>query len=425
MAVAGRIGDMQDLFSPPSNARTGQSTMHWTPTRTAGLTRLQAFAPAAGRAYARNRNVDRGPGDRSNVSALSPWIRRRLISEEEVVAAVLHRHSISAAEKFIQEVFWRTYWKGWLEMRPDVLTRFNVGRLDLKARLARDAKLKSDLDRATSGETGIACFDAWARELVEIGWLHNHARMWFASIWIFTLNLPWQLGADFFYKHLLDADPASNTLSWRWVAGLHTTGKHYLAKAANIREGTLGRFDPAGQLNEQAPPLFEEPLPLSLRAITPPDVVSERRVAVLLHDDDLHLESLAIRADIVGLACLNTACVGDPQSPAMRFARGACDDGLQRASLHCGVEAQARSLGVEEGAAWAKALGVKEVVTPYAPVGLTSWALDDLANTLAREGVRLVRLRRDFDTRAWPHAKAGYFKFKEVIPKLIAQGGLG
>jgi deoxyribodipyrimidine photo-lyase len=236
--------------------------------------------------------------------------------------------------------------------------------------------------------------------------------MWFASIWIFTLKLPWQLGADFFYKHLLDADPASNTLSWRWVAGLHTTGKHYLARAANIREKTLGRFDPAGQINEQALPLFEGSLPPSPQALAPPDVVSERRVALLLHDDDLHPESLAIPADVVGLACLSTACVGDPQSPATLFARGALDDGLQRASRYYSVEAQAGSLGAEGVAAWAKALGVKEVVTPYAPIGLISWALDDLATSLAGEGVRLVRLRRGFDSRAWPHAKAGFFKFK-------------
>ena len=52
--------------------------------------------------------------------------------------------------------------------------------------------------------------------------------MWFASIWIFTLKLPWQLGADFFMQNLLDGDPASNTLSWRWSAGIHTKGKNYI-----------------------------------------------------------------------------------------------------------------------------------------------------------------------------------------------------
>jgi deoxyribodipyrimidine photo-lyase len=168
---------MTSLFSAYGSAHDAPRTVTWTPTRAAGLARLDAFLPHAGRAYAARRNEDRGPGDRSNVSCLSPWIRRRLITEEEVIAAVLRRHSFAAAEKFVQEVYWRTYWKGWLEMRPDVLVRFNAQRLVLKEAIIDDAPLRTSLERATAGQTGIACFDAWACELVETGWLHNHARM--------------------------------------------------------------------------------------------------------------------------------------------------------------------------------------------------------------------------------------------------------
>ncbi len=85
--------------------------------------------------------------------------------------------------------------------------------------------MRARWEQATTGRTGLACFDAWARELLDVGYLHNPARMWFASLWIFTLELPWALGADFFLRHLLDGDPASNTLSWRWVGGLQTPGK--------------------------------------------------------------------------------------------------------------------------------------------------------------------------------------------------------
>ncbi|WP_238189582.1 FAD-binding domain-containing protein [Methylobacterium frigidaeris] len=80
--------------------------------------------------------------------------------------------------------------------------------------------------------------------------------MWFASIWIFSLRLPWELGAEFFLRRLLDGDPASNTLSWRWVAGLHTRGRPYLARRDNIRDFTEGRHDPAG-LDEGAAPSRE------------------------------------------------------------------------------------------------------------------------------------------------------------------------
>ena len=74
--------------------------------------------------------------------------------------------------------------------------------------------------------------------------------MWFASIWIHTLELQWELGADFFLKHLLDGDPASNTLSWRWVAGKHTKGKMYIADENNIKKFTLDRFKPQNKLNQ-------------------------------------------------------------------------------------------------------------------------------------------------------------------------------
>jgi hypothetical protein len=399
-----------DAFDEPAPTL---ASVDWTPTRAAGLARLAAFLPCAGRAYARDRNFDLGPTDRTNVSALSPWIRRRLITEEEIVAAVLVRHSFPAAEKFIQEIFWRSYWKGWLEMRPGVLARFNQERKALREAWAGEARLRS----AVEGRTGIECFDAWVKELVEFGWLHNHARMWFASIWIFTLRLPWQLGADFFYKHLLDADPASNTLSWRWVAGLHTRGKHYLARAANIRDKTHGRFDPANQLDEEAEPLTE-PFDLQAAAKLPSgDETTKSRVALLLTEEDLHPESWSPAADVAGCAALCSASVAAPNSPAARFSEAALDDGLQRAVAHFGGAAE--RINLDQVVAWAKSLAVEEVVTAYAPQGLVRWSLDLLQQQLAQEGIRLVRLQRRFDARVWPHARAGFFKLKEKIPSLI------
>ena len=120
--------------------------------------------------------------------------------------------------------------------------------------LVTQSGLRQACELACFGQTGIECFDTWARELTTTGYLHNYARMWFASIWIFTLKLPWQLGPDFFLRHLLDGDTASNTLSWRWVAGLQTVGKTYLARAANISRYTGGRFKPTRHAIEGLPP---------------------------------------------------------------------------------------------------------------------------------------------------------------------------
>ena len=167
------------------------------PSRDVALERLAHFVPLAGRLYDAGRNTDAGPNQHSSVSRLSPYVRHRLITEQEIIAQVLAQHSLPAAEKFVQEVLWRTYWKGWLEMRPSVWSRFLQER-DRQQNAFHDHRAIAD---AENGQTGIEGFDDWAKELVETGYLHNHARMWFASIWIFTLRLPWALGADFFMRH--------------------------------------------------------------------------------------------------------------------------------------------------------------------------------------------------------------------------------
>ena len=225
------------------------------------ITRFEAMLPKLGKSYAANRNFDRGKGKHGSVTILSPWIRHRVILEQEIVGRVLTAHGFLKAEKFIQEVFWRTYWKGWLEMRPSVWTDYLTERDQALLDLAED----NSLSNALAGETGIDCFDYWVQELKETNYLHNHARMWFASIWVFTLKLPWTIGADLFMRFLLDGDPASNTLSWRWVAGLQTQGKNYLARAGNIEKYTEGRFNPQNKLATVADPISLSPHPDPIR----------------------------------------------------------------------------------------------------------------------------------------------------------------
>ena len=395
------------------------------PTRSAGLAALSDFVPRAGRDYASDRNHDTGPEHRTNVSVLSPYIRHRLVTEAEVVQAVLAVHSPQASEKFVQEVFWRTYWKGWLELRPEAWRRY---RADV-ARMLPDAD--SAYTDAVAGRTGIACFDAWATELVDTGYLHNHTRMWFASIWIFTLGLPWQLGADFFLRHLYDGDPASNTLSWRWVAGLQTKGKTYLATADNISRYTDGRFSPKG-LATSAVALTEEPIP----APAPLDAsvaVPSGRVGLLLHEDDLHPETLlcAVSSEtrvgaVAGFSAVRGRSRASVAEPVIEFTEAAMTDALTRASGHFDVATT--SLGELTAAAvldWATASDVATVLTPHAPIGPAQEQLAGLESELSESGVALIRVRREWDTSAWPHARRGYFGFRENIPQLIRQQGLG
>src|SRR5210317_2029872 len=221
------------------------------PSRSAALQQLQAFVDNHLSLYARDRNFDFGPYQRTNTSCLSPYVTHGILSENEIINLSLKIFSYTNIEKFIQEVLWRTYWKGWLERRPSVWTDFINDLKYLKPDYESDKNLKA----AVNGNTDIDCFNDWVHELQETGYLHNHTRMWFASIWIFTLNLPWQLGAEFFMKHLYDGDAAANTLGWRWVAGIQTQGKNYLASEWNIKKFTNNRFSNI-KLNENAPPII-------------------------------------------------------------------------------------------------------------------------------------------------------------------------
>jgi deoxyribodipyrimidine photo-lyase len=391
------------------------------PTRTAGLERLSRFVPRAGADYARRRNHDLGPGAHQHVSTLSPWIRHRLVLEAEVISAVLGRHSLSAAEKFIQEVYWRTYWKGWLEMRPAVWDMYQAGLRSALDHVQTQSGLRRNWEDACTGQTGIDGFDDWARELVQTGYLHNHARMWFASIWIFTLRLPWELGADFFMRHLLDGDPASNTLGWRWVAGLQTKGKTYLARADNIETYTEGRFRPKG-LSGTAIPLDGPDAP-RVPLPQPTRFDADQPAALLLHDDDLS-PAFVFEQGLAPVAttCLVTTAGRSPLHVAPHldsFVTGAMADATSRWAERLG-DVSAPQRDIAGLADWARRTGTRQIVTPHAPIGPNATALRQLETALAPDGIRLIRVMRDFDRHAWPHATAGFFKFKEKIPQLVA-----
>ena len=153
--------------------------MNFKNSREGALAELNSFTDNEISNYSRDRNFDYGPENRKNVSMLSPYITHRLITEYEVVKKVLRKFPYQKVEKYIQEIFWRIYWKGWLELRPDVWSDFLD---DLK-------KINEDKNylQAINGETEIECFNDWVRELKKYNYLHNHTRMWFASIWIFSL----------------------------------------------------------------------------------------------------------------------------------------------------------------------------------------------------------------------------------------------
>lgn len=377
------------------------------PGRGEALTRLENFLPAAGKNYARTRNTDKGSLEANGVSGLSPYLRRRVLTEGEVCEAVVRAHGEDAAEKFLQEVCWRTYWKGWLELRPSVWSMYTRSLADRQRQAEVDRELGASLAAALDGETDYACFNHWVRELRDTGYLHNHSRMWFAGIWIYALGLPWELGADFFARNLLDGDPASNTLSWRWVAGLHTRGKRYKPRASNIRRYTGGRFEELRDIAwiHDGPEYVE--LPKASIPEMPAGELPESFSLLLCADDwamDLP-EALRTGTERVILLWMDAwPPTWSPADHVRAFEAATRADVRARWSEVAEVEEMSMS---EFEAAWPE-MNAAETVMPTIPTGPRK---DRLEEIWTRTGARPATWIREWDRHAWPCATAGFFRF--------------
>ena len=352
--------------------------------------------------YSKLRNFDLGPEGRSNVSCLSPYITHGIVSEKEIIKKSLDKFSFAKNEKFIQEVLWRTYWKGWLELRPNV---WNDYLIELK-KIREDFKDNKEYLNAIEGKTNIECFNYWVNELKENNYLHNHTRMWFASIWIFTLELPWQLGAEFFMQHLYDGDAASNTLGWRWVAGIQTQGKHYLASEWNIKKFTNNRFQNI-KLNENAPPKISEKTYSIIRQdfSNPQDI---ERKNLVVFENNLSFEITDFKENnfkkIYIVAVKNENRSIKLSEKSVKFKSLLINDQQQRLkdnSIECEV------------------IDISEIKNIENCFGLYPTVGENL-DYLNSNNIKLDFLYRDLDRFSWQYCNKGFFNFKNYIPKIIS-----
>ena len=368
--------------------------------RNGALKKLDNFINAELPNYNFKRNFDLGPDDKSNVSCLSPYISHRLITEYEVAKIVLAKFPYQKVEKYIQEIFWRVYWKGWLELRPQVWSDFTE---DLKA-LKEDDNYK----KAINGETQIKCFNDWVNELKENNYLHNHTRMWFASIWIFTLNLPWQKGAEFFMKHLFDGDAASNTLSWRWVAGLQTKGKHYVAQAWNISKFTNNKYQNV-KLNENALPLTDKrEYKLSPINLDYDDNANEN---LLVFENELNLENHKLKnyKNIYLILLTNEVRKIKLEKKVLDFKTQIINDQKKRLD-------QIKVINETELQSSAKETISFDVIHPS--IGENYSYLNSLRKKL---NLKLSFILNEEDKFSWQFSNKGYFNFKNNIPNILSK----
>ena len=376
--------------------------MNFKPSRTFAEELMNEFIENNLVNYSKLRNFDYGPDKRSNVSCLSPYVTHGVISEVELIKKSLNKYSFVKNEKFIQEIMWRTFWKGWMELRPDVWTDYL-----LELNQIRD-KYKNDQDykKAVEGSTEIQCFNEWVGELKENNYLHNHARMWFASIWIFTLELPWQLGAEFFMQHLYDGDPASNTLGWRWVAGIQTQGKNYLASEWNIKKFTDNRFKNIKLKENASPKKVEKFYPIIKKDFTNPDIEEGKNLLVFENSLSLELSELINNKfnKIKLITNQNQNRKIKLSEKTMNFKTQLFEDQKKRLkdkSLECEI------LDVSE---------IEDIADSYLLYPTVGETLDYIDSKKFSE---VKFLYRELDQFSWQYCNKGFFNFKNYIPKII------
>jgi len=377
--------------------------MNFKPSRTFALEKLDNFINKNLIDYSKLRNFDYGPENRTNVSGLSPYISHGIINEIEIINKSLKKYSFVKNEKFIQEILWRVYWKGWLELRPNVwLDYLN----DLK-KIKENFKNNQNYLIAIDGKTNIECFNYWVNELKENNYLHNHARMWFASIWIFTLKLPWQLGAEFFLQHLYDGDAASNTLGWRWVAGIQTKGKNYLASEWNIKKFTNNRFQNI-KLNENAIPILSE----KNYSINNKDFVNVEILenqSLLVFENNLSFETTDFQdikfKKILLIDHKNNYRTINLSESVTNFKSGLLEDQkkrLEEKSINCEI------------------ININEIKNITENIYAIYPSIGENLDFINLNGLKNIQfLYRKLDQFSWQYCNKGFFNFKNYIPKII------
>ena len=260
---------------------------------------------------------------------------------------------------------------------------------------------------AIEGKTSIECFNYWVGELKENNYLHNHSRMWFASIWIFTLGLPWQLGAEFFMQHLYDGDAASNTLGWRWVAGIQTQGKPYIASEWNIKKFTNNRFQSI-KLNENIIPITSNKTYSIINKDFTNVKISEDKT-LLIFENSLSFEITDFKNNkfkkIILIDHKNNYRSINLSEKVIKFKSNLLEDQkkrLEEKSINCEIVDINKIKNISENI---------YAIYPCVGENLDFIKLNKIKN--------IQFLYRELDKFSWQYCNKGFFNFKNYIPKII------
>ena len=379
--------------------------MNFEPSREFAIKKLKDFIDKNLHEYSKLRNFDFGPEQRKNVSSISPYITHGVLSETEVIKNSLKKFSFTKNEKFVQEVLWRIYWKGWLELRPMVWSDYII---ELK-KLKKDFYTNKNYLNAIEGKTNIECFNYWISEIKKYNYLHNHARMWFASIWIFTLNLPWQLGAEFFMKYLLDGDSASNTLGWRWVAGVQTKGKNYIASEWNIKKFTNNRFSQI-KLNENPQPIIDN----KNYSISKKD---------FLNNEINNFDNLIVFENNLSIECSDFKELDFKNIYLVKKNNDTREIKLDEKVLKFKEDLISdQKIRLENQSSKIEIINVKDLKNLVGNNIALYPSIGEINDFLISNNLKNIKyLYRKIDQYAWKYCNKGFFNFKNYIPKIVTE----
>jgi deoxyribodipyrimidine photo-lyase len=190
---------------------------------------------------------------------LSTYITRGILTLPQIKESILDRYTVEDCYKLIFELAWREYWQREWTVRGDSIFS------DIKA---TQKNTVSDLLPAAifNADTSINAIDAGIRQLYKTGYIDNHMRLWISGLTCNVAHTNWRQPAAWMYYHLLDGDPASNSLSWQWVAGTFSS-KNYLPAQVNINK--YSRTIQSGTFLDQS---YE-----ALAEIETPNIMSARK----------------------------------------------------------------------------------------------------------------------------------------------------
>ena len=347
--------------------------------------------------YHKLRNYDFGIENRSNVSQISKYTSHRILYEYDIIKKL---KQYDKKKKYTDEILWRLYWKGYLENYKSVWFEY----INFKV----DSNTLNKINTAIEGKTGIDCFDKWINELRENNYLHNHTRMWFASIWIFTLKLPWQLGARLFMKHLLDGDAASNTLSWRWVAGMHTNKKPYIATRENINKYTINRF----RNNPICIPVELNKVnnKLHLSNKLPVKTSFSKSNILIMFDNDMNITN---RSYLFNSYSKVYILINEVNNSGFKMSQKVCQ--FKQSLIDNINQLIPNSLVVESTNMRAFLCNQSCVDVVYPGIGHN---LDFINSYAHKNQIKINYIYRDEDLESWNYAKSGFYKFKNSFYKL-------